>query len=158
MRLRLLLRLFDALYSTRRVFVEHGHVLQKILDKHAASGQEFDLQVVAAVLAVCCLTSTSRICSTASRWSRLARSRLASTLVCAGCGSLLVCTDVFWSGILEHEKHEFSEMFDTAQRIMNDRVLTPMWTFRQKLWFLFPDEILLKKAVKYLDQSARVCL
>ena len=58
-------------------------------------------------------------------------------------------------GCLEKGATEFSAAFDGAQRIAQERMLTPLWPIRKRLWFLFPDEHQLRSSVHFLDKYAR---
>eukprot|EP00043_Microstomoeca_roanoka_P025193 m.7910 g.7910 ORF g.7910 m.7910 type:complete len:494 (-) comp5332_c0_seq1:233-1714(-) len=58
-------------------------------------------------------------------------------------------------GCFEKEVVEFAVNFDTAQRIIMERVVDPLWHVRKLLKALHPDERTLIQCVKNLDSFAR---
>ncbi|EDQ89905.1 uncharacterized protein MONBRDRAFT_7625 [Monosiga brevicollis MX1] len=57
-------------------------------------------------------------------------------------------------GCFENDRVEFAVNFDTAQRIIMERVLDPAWEIRRWFNFIHPDEIELRRCVKKLDGIA----
>eukprot|EP01147_Barroeca_monosierra_P005865 gene5865-9063_t len=58
-------------------------------------------------------------------------------------------------GCFDQEVVEFAVNFDTAQRIIMERVIDPLWNVRKHLKSIHPDERKLIQCVKNLDQFAR---
>eukprot|EP00730_Choanoeca_flexa_P019627 TRINITY_DN9596_c0_g1_i3.p1 TRINITY_DN9596_c0_g1~~TRINITY_DN9596_c0_g1_i3.p1 ORF type:complete len:490 (+),score=170.00 TRINITY_DN9596_c0_g1_i3:79-1548(+) len=58
-------------------------------------------------------------------------------------------------GCFEHDKVEFAVNFDTAQRIIMERVFDPAWPIRRWLTWIHPSERTLTRCVNNLDAFAR---